>query len=414
MGDRSPKPTSAREAATRVADRLREAGCVALFAGGCVRDLLLGRSPADYDVATDAVPAKVRSLFRRTIEVGAQFGVVIVVLGEFQIEVATFRSEAGYADGRHPTEVRFSDARQDAARRDFTINGMFLDPRTGEVIDYVGGRADLSAGVIRAIGQADERFAEDHLRMLRAVRFAANLDFALEPATEAAIARHARLITDVSAERVWQEWGEKLLGGPGRSAGWRLAEKLGLRAVLWPELSPHAAAIEARLARLSADADAVVALACQFMDRSVAQVHEACRALALDNRRRLAVAWLVEHARDLVAGPLDIVALKKRLADENWSRLVGLSAAALDPADGAGRANLDANRAAAGAIAPGDIAPPPLIDGQDVMSLGQPEGPAIGRVLAAVYDEQLADRVRTRDEAMAVARRLLQDSRGRG
>src|SRR5690606_33461140 len=160
-----------REFATGIVRRLRDAGHVAYFAGGCVRDELLGLTPKDYDVATDAPPAIVRKLFHNTQAVGAAFGVVLVRIGTSQIEVATFRTDGKYEDGRRPESVQFTTAEEDAKRRDFTINGMFLDPLTGQVIDYVGGQTDLTAKVLRAIGKPDERFAEDHLRMLRAVRF---------------------------------------------------------------------------------------------------------------------------------------------------------------------------------------------------------------------------------------------------
>src|SRR3954468_14366645 len=177
-----------REFATDVVRRLEEAGHQALWAGGCVRDELLGQTPKDYDVATDARPEQVRRLFRRTVAVGESFGVV-EVLGPrregmpLRVQAATFRTDRRYLDGRHPEEVVFSSAREDALRRDFTINGMFFDPLQGRVIDYVGGQADLRARVLRAIGSASERFAEDKLRLLRAVRFATRFDLTLDPDT---------------------------------------------------------------------------------------------------------------------------------------------------------------------------------------------------------------------------------------
>src|SRR5436305_2637617 len=177
-----------REAvATELVRRLRAAGHDAYFAGGCVRDRLLGREPLDYDIATSAPPETVQALFPRTVPVGAQFGVVLVIADGMPVEVATFRSDAAYVDGRRPSAVHFGSARDDAQRRDFTINALFLDPLSGEVVDFVGGRRDLSAGVIRAIGDARSRIAEDRLRMLRAVRLAARLGFATERETHAAI-----------------------------------------------------------------------------------------------------------------------------------------------------------------------------------------------------------------------------------
>jgi poly(A) polymerase len=190
--------SDAKQHATEIVRTLRERGHQAYFAGGCVRDLLLGREPADYDVATDATPRQVMQIFPQTFAVGEQFGVVLVppessgATGDLArqgerrdaVEVATFRSDVGYSDGRHPDEVRFTkDPREDVERRDFTINGMMLDPATNEVLDFVGGRDDLKAGIVRAIGDPERRFAEDKLRMLRAVRFAARFGYQIEPAT---------------------------------------------------------------------------------------------------------------------------------------------------------------------------------------------------------------------------------------
>src|SRR5208283_3501391 len=215
-----------KQHAVEIVRRLRERGYQGYFAGGCVRDLLLRREPADYDVATDATPRQVMQIFPQTYAVGEQFGVVLVPLptdesalageearsaGERAIEVATFRSDVGYSDGRHPDEVRFTkDPREDVQRRDFTINGMMLDPlvsdkTTNELLDFVGGREDLQAGIVRAIGDPERRFAEDKLRMLRAVRFAARFDYQIDPATLAAIQKLAPQIRQVSCERVREE-----------------------------------------------------------------------------------------------------------------------------------------------------------------------------------------------------------------
>ena len=217
MQSKVSDPEQARQFALEVVSRLRAAGYQAFWAGGCVRDELLGRIPVDYDVATSAKPDEVRGVFgrRRTLAIGAAFG-VITVLGPRdqadgglreagQIEVATFRTDAAYTDGRHPAGVTFSSPEEDAQRRDFTINGLFLDPVTGEVHDYVGGREDLKAGVVRAIGVPAMRFGEDHLRMLRAVRFAAGFAFALDGETRAAIEKMTHLVTTVSPERIAAE-----------------------------------------------------------------------------------------------------------------------------------------------------------------------------------------------------------------
>jgi poly(A) polymerase len=217
-----------REFATDVVRRLRAAGHTALWAGGCVRDQLLGIEPHDYDVATDATPEQVQVLFRRTVAVGVSFGVV-EVLGPrpHKVQVATFRSDGSYSDGRHPDAVVFSTPEEDARRRDFTVNGMFFDPLDRKVIDYVGGQEDLRHGVLRAIGDPAQRFAEDKLRLLRAVRFATRFSLTLDPATAHAIRAMAGEITVVSAERVAEEL-RKLLTDPRRADGMRLMDEVGL------------------------------------------------------------------------------------------------------------------------------------------------------------------------------------------
>jgi poly(A) polymerase len=227
-----PRPRSDRDDALAVVRRLREAGHVAYFAGGCVRDQLLGLTPKDYDVATDAPPQRVRELFTRTDAVGAAFGVILVRHRRSQIEVATFRTDLEYRDGRRPEGVRFATAEQDAQRRDFTINGLFFDPLEDRVIDYVGGQADLEARVVRAIGEPDRRFEEDHLRLLRAVRFATRFRFKIDPATEDAIVRHAAQLARISPERIAEEL-LLILAPPGRTLAWALLEKYHLSAVVF-------------------------------------------------------------------------------------------------------------------------------------------------------------------------------------
>ena len=210
---------SPRDAAVKILKTLRQDGYTAYLAGGCVRDELLGYHPKDYDIATDAKPDQVRALFKRTRYVGEAFGVVQVRMGKHTVEVATFRAEWGYEDGRRPTKVQFTDAQHDAQRRDFTINGLFEDPlakdKDQQIIDYVGGRADLEARLVRAIGDPQERFSEDYLRMLRAVRFATRLRFEIEPATAAAIAPLADRLTKISRERIGQEVMWMLTPDPG-------------------------------------------------------------------------------------------------------------------------------------------------------------------------------------------------------
>jgi poly(A) polymerase len=226
-----------RELANSICETLQRNGHQALLVGGCVRDLLLGREPADYDVTTDATPERVMELFQESIAVGAQFGVVLLPRDGLKVEVATFRSDVGYSDGRHPDRVDYSKtAQEDVQRRDFTINGLLMRHDTGEVLDFVEGQADLKAGVIRAIGDADRRFTEDKLRMMRAVRFAARFGFEIEHKTFAAIRRHAGAITDVSAERIREELTKLLTEGAAR-AGFELLEKSWLLSIVLPEIA---------------------------------------------------------------------------------------------------------------------------------------------------------------------------------
>jgi poly(A) polymerase len=228
---------NARQLAESVCRTLRGADHQAYLVGGCVRDILLGREPADYDVSTDATPDRVQALFPQSLAVGAQFGVIIVPDGEVQVEVATFRSDVGYSDGRHPDGVVFSgSAREDVQRRDFTINALLLDPETNEVLDYVGGRDDLRAGIIRAIGQPVERFREDKLRMIRAVRFAARFRYAIEAATFTAIVKLAPDICQVSAERIRDELTKILTEGAARR-GFELLDQTRLLEEILPEVA---------------------------------------------------------------------------------------------------------------------------------------------------------------------------------
>ena len=228
---------SGRELALQVSRRLREQGFQALFVGGCVRDLVLGREPADFDVATDATPDQVLALFPNSLAVGAQFGVVVVVDGEHRVEVATFRSDVGYSDGRHPDRVAYArSAQEDVQRRDFTINGLLMNPESGEILDYVGGRADLKTCLIRAIGEPSRRFAEDKLRMLRAVRFAARFGYAIEAGTFAAIHDHAAEVPRISAERMREELTKLLTEGAARR-GFELLDEAGLLEQVLPEVS---------------------------------------------------------------------------------------------------------------------------------------------------------------------------------
>ena len=221
--------------ATRLVERLRAAGHEALFAGGCVRDRLLGKEAHDIDIATSARPEEIQKLFPRTVAVGAQFGVIVVLEDGGEFQVATFRSDGAYRDGRHPESVAFTNAEGDARRRDFTVNGLFFDPLTRQILDFVGGEADLRAGILRSIGDPHARFAEDKLRLIRCVRFAASLGFEIEAETWRALVVRAPEITAVSAERIRDEL-VKIFSHPSRVRGFDLLDQSGLLAILLPEV----------------------------------------------------------------------------------------------------------------------------------------------------------------------------------
>ncbi len=413
----SADPAAARAFAAEIVRRLREAGHEAYWAGGCVRDELLGRIPADYDVATAAHPEIVRSLFgrKKTLAVGAAFG-VITVLGPKpagQVEVATFRADADYTDGRHPAGVTFCSAREDAARRDFTINGMFLDPLSGEVHDFVGGREDLAAGVIRAIGVPAQRFAEDHLRMLRAVRFAAGFDFVLDHDTRAAIERMTHLVVSVSPERIAAEL-RAMVSRPGRGRALALLEETGLAREVLPEVAPAAGAAAGRAAWDRAAA-VVAALDEPTLPQAIAALCEAARVerpasiatrLRLSNHEAKAIAWLHAGLRELGE--------RERLDSLPWSRLQPWVAhpQAADFADllraraaqGLGNAEAAAWFTAQTNRPRAEIDPPPLVTGADLIAAGIVAGPAMGDALARIRDQQLDGAITSAAEAIALAR----------
>jgi poly(A) polymerase len=408
-------PAAARAFALVVVGRLRSAGHEALWAGGCVRDELLGRTPADYDVATSAHPDQVRAVFgnRRTLAVGAAFGVITVLgpRGAGQVEVATFRSDAAYTDGRHPAGVTFTNAREDAVRRDFTINGLFLDPISGEVHDYVGGRADLTAGIVRAIGNAAMRFGEDHLRMLRAVRFAAGFGFALEEQTEAAIVRMAHLVTTVSPERIAAEL-RTLVSRPGRRRGLELLAQTGLAREVLPEVAPADGAAgdreawhdSARIIEALDEpelASALAILAARLPPESPR--HIAAR-LRLSTRDLKTACWLheaVAFVDGIGAGDLDQCPwsqLQPWLAHDAAFLLADLLRARA--ACGHGSAATAGWVTAKLQMPREHLDPSPLVTGNDLLSAGVPAGRAVGQTLAALRALQLDGRITTRDAAM--------------
>jgi tRNA nucleotidyltransferase/poly(A) polymerase len=399
----------AAKAAVEIIRRLTAAGYQALLAGGCVRDLLLGLQPQDYDVATDATPDHICQLFHRTRKVGAQFGVVLVRTQRRWVEVATFRSDGKYLDGRRPCDVHFSDARHDAQRRDFTVNGMFLDPLGHRLIDYVGGREDLQAGLIRAIGDPPARFAEDHLRLVRAVRFAARLGFEIEPATFAALKAHAAKLATVAAERVLQEL-EKMLTHPTRSRAVHLLAETGLLPHLYEGATWRAdqiAAGSALLARLPSRVSFPLAFAVLIADRGTKAIQQICRALTCSNEQRQQIVWLTEHHTDLDdPRRISLAGLKRLMVYPAFVDLRAWTEARYQELpDGERRHATLAKRLSA--VAPDAVQPPPLVTGDDLAARGVKPGPVYRKLLDALYTRQLDETLTTRAEAMRLLEELL-------
>jgi tRNA nucleotidyltransferase/poly(A) polymerase len=394
-----------REFAVQIVQRLQQAGFEAVWAGGCVRDMLLGLKPKDYDVATSALPEQIRDLFghRQTLAIGASFG-VITVLGPKsagQVEVATFRQDAEYSDGRRPDSVHFSTAELDAQRRDFTINGMFYDPVQDVVLDFVDGRRDIDERVIRAIGNPEERIAEDKLRMLRAVRFAATYQFHLDEETAAAIRRHAVEINLVSGERIGQEL-RRMLGNSTR----RVAAELLQETELLEQLVDHGKLLTANRANWKTrlrwleklksprfEPAVVVLLGPLLKEQGIGAVAERWK---LSVAERKTIQWIDEHWLQLT-----------RAASLPWSQIQPLLAHPDAPLA------LDLAEAAAGHEQIGlvvcrqrlawpreQLDPPPLLDGNDLRGLGLKPGPEFARLLAGVRAAQLDGELGDREAAL--------------
>lgn len=415
---------SRRAFARQVVERLRQAGFEALWAGGCVRDLLLESPPIDYDVATSARPEQVRELFghRRTLAVGAAFG-VIIVLGPHsragQVEVATYRNDASYSDGRRPDAVVYSTAIEDARRRDFTINGMFYDPLTEEVIDYVGGREDLQRGLIRAIGDANARIAEDKLRLLRAVRFAARFGFAIEASTQAALARHAADLRIVSGERMTGEMHKTLITS-GRETAVRQWAETGMLAVLlpplaeqWAAVGEHASALvravrpDHWIAPLAAalfplvgtqpDVEKISGLLAdlktrlKFSNEDLAQLKFALESQScLESAQRLPWSQVQPRvASSLAPVALDLLEARVACGESNSETLAWLRAQR--------------------AQAPEVLDPPPLITGHDLHQLGLAAGPTFKELLDRVRALQLDGQLHSRESALQWLREKMND-----
>ncbi|MCF7956698.1 MAG: CCA tRNA nucleotidyltransferase, partial [Phycisphaerae bacterium] len=352
-----------KEAAVKVIKRLHDKGFQALLAGGCVRDMLLGREAKDYDVATDARPEDVQKLFRRTLAVGAKFGVVIVMLDSCQIEVATFRTESGYADGRHPETVAFSNAREDAARRDFTINGMFYDPIDEKIYDYVGGRDDLEAKVLRTIGPAGERFGEDYLRMLRAVRFSAQLGFVIDDDTWQGVCDNAQKIACISGERISMEL-ETVLVNANRSKGIELLCRSGLGGAIFEGFAGEPVDFGIKvLGLLEGDVGYVPGLAGLFSGFSTQYAMKRTENLMLSNAQVKELEFLMEN-RGRLLDELTLADMKILLASGYFESLYKFQAAIVK-AEGQSQETLEEVRRRADGLAGNEIEPKRLLDGNE-------------------------------------------------
>lgn len=437
-----------REFALDVVRKLQGAGYTALWAGGCVRDELLGLAPQDYDIATSARPEQLRPLFRRRNEIGAHFGVVQVIGpraddGEWlTIEVATFRSDGAYVDGRRPESVVFSSPEEDAQRRDFTINGMFFDPVRGELIDHVGGRADLDARVLRAIGDPVARFTEDKLRVLRAARMAARFDLTIDTATHDAARRMAAQVRVVSAERIAEEL-RKLFAHPNRARGLRLLRELELIESILPELVPtytlpqglpgaptgtlwdHTVRVVECLGERASFSLAFAAVlhdvgkpcvCARTADRYTFHGHEKVGAemaariaerLKLSNAEAVRLCWLVERHQYLAEAPtMRMSRLKPILVHPGIGELLDLHRADAI-ASGKRLDHVEFCAKLLREMSPEELNPPPAVTGEHLIALGLKPGPQFKQLLEAVREAQLEGRVRTTEEGLTLVRQLL-------
>jgi poly(A) polymerase len=434
---------NSRDLANSVCDTLQRHGYQAFLVGGCVRDLLLERDPADYDVSTDATPAEVLRLFPQALDVGVHFGVVLLYENSLKVEIATFRSDLGYSDGRHPDQVVYSNTPQeDVQRRDFTINGLLMRHNTGEVLDFVGGRADIDAGIIRAIGEPSRRFAEDKLRMLRAVRFAARFGYVIEPSTFAAIRQHAHEINIVSAERIREELTRLLTEGAARQA-FELLDALDLLPQILPEISamknvPQPPQYHPEgdvwihtllmLQDLSARSSATLAWGTLLhdvgkpptfrpasetgdrirfdghVDIGVSMAGDICRRLRFSNDDTDQIKALVaNHMKFKDVAQMRPATLKRFVRLPHFSEHLELHR--LDCLSS--HRNLEAYDAVRKFLAetpPAKVSPPRLLSGDDLKNLGYTPGPEFQKMLASLEDAQLSETVQTRQEALDFVR----------
>jgi poly(A) polymerase len=444
-----------KDFAISIVSALRDRGHKAFLVGGCVRDLLLGREPADYDVTTDATPEDVMRIFPDTYAVGAQFGVVLVPLPKSLaskdendvVEVATFRSDIGYSDGRHPDQVRFSkDPREDVERRDFTINGLLLDPVTNKVLDFVGGRKDLEGKTIRTIGDPEHRFAEDKLRMLRAVRFAARFGYEIEPATFRAIQKLASQIEQVSRERVRDELSKMLTESHARRAFF-LLDETGLLHEVLPEIEamkgveqpqqfhpegdvfvhtmllldklPHPCPLTLAWGALLHDVGKPATFRVApdrirfdgHVDVGVKMAEDICRRLRFSNDDTEQILALVDnHMRFAHVQQMNQSTFKRFVRMPHFDEHLQLHR--IDCLSSHGDlTSYNFTREKMAEIPPAAMRPAPLITGDDLIAAGYAPGPQFKKILSAVEDSQLEGRLRNKEEAMAFVRREFQDQK---
>ncbi len=429
------------ETARAICQKLRERGHIAYFAGGCVRDMVRELAPKDFDIATDALPETVQRVFPHTYAVGAKFGVIVVVENEANYEVATFRSDDAYIDGRRPTSIHFSSPEEDAERRDFTINGMFFDPAKNEVIDFVGGRADLEKKLIRAIGEPAERFAEDRLRMLRAVRFATLLDFEIDPGTWDALVANAAKITEISAERIRDEL-VKIFLSSNRVRGWDLLDQGGLMRAILPEIEPMKGCEQPEQFHPEGDVFKHTRLMLQLLPENVsvplvfsvilhdvakpatAKVDETGR-IRFNEHDRIGATMTeqimerLRFSRADIDAAVEMVRQHMVFKDVPHMRVAKLKRFMSRPTfdeelelhrvDCAGSHQMMDNYEfllqKKEEFANEPIIPPPLVTGDDLIGLGMKPGPKFGEILEAVETRQLEGGLKDRDQALEWVRR---------
>src|SRR6266576_475291 len=434
MKDRSLSPME--KTAREIATRLRESGHLAYFAGGCVRDIVRGQVPKDFDIASDAKPEVVQKLFPRTYAVGAHFGVILVVENGFQFEVATFRSDEAYIDGRHPSAVHFSSPEEDAKRRDFTINGMFYDPVSEEVIDFVGGHADIAAKLVRAIGDPVQRFAEDRLRMLRAVRFATVLDYQIDPTTWDALIANAASIHEISAERIRDEL-VRIFLSPNRGRGWDLLDASGLMRAILPEIEAMKGCEQPEQFHPEGDVFKHTRLMLDFLPENVSVplvfavlFHDVAkpRTSTVDETGRMRFSVHVRIGAEMteeimrrlrfsgaeIEGTVEMVRQHMVFKDVPKMRVAKLKRFMARPTfdeelelhrvdcQGSHRmlGNYEFLLRKREEFANEPIIPAPLLRGDDLFALGLKPGPKVGEILEAVETRQLEGSLRTREEAL--------------